>query len=359
VIAPPSRIFLRLPNWLGDLVMATPAIRAVRRHWPAARIVGGIRRYGAPVLAGLRTLDEIWQLDRAEEKVGFGLRGYARRLREGRFDLAVFFTNSFTSALGPALARIPRRAGYEGDWRGPLLTDRAPRGDRRRPVPMPRYYLDLVSTLGVPPDGDHYDVPVRAEDRAEVARILAELGIDPAKPLAALNPGAKFGSSKLWDPAKFAAIGDRLARERGFQVAILCAPDETAIARAIVDRMRERVFSTHDRIVPIPALRAFVERLSLLVTTDTGTRHLAVGLSVPSVVVMGSTHPGWTDWLMTRSRVVRRDVPCGPCHLKACPLDHACMGLVGVEDVWAGVKAVLSQDRGRSASANSHGSSQQ
>jgi len=201
----------------------------------------------------------------------------------------------------------------------------------------------------------------------------AALGIDPKKPLAALNPGAKFGSSKMWDPARFAEIGDRLVRERGLQVAILCAPDETAIARSIAGRMRERVFSTGEHVIPIPALRAFVERLSLLVTTDTGTRHLAVGLGVPSVVVMGSTHPGWTDWLMDRSRVVRHDVPCGPCHLKTCPLDHACMTLVGVDEVWEAVEAVLGRgpgvgaglaplfplgtpgDRSRSDGANSHG----
>jgi heptosyltransferase-2 len=98
-----------------------------------------------------------------------------------------------------------------------------------------------------------------------------------------------------------------------------------------------------------------VERLSLLVTTDTGPRHFAAGLGIPTVVAMGSTHPTWTAWSLERTRVVRHDVPCGPCHLRRCPLDHACMDLVTVDEVWDAIGQVLSADRSRSASANSHG----
>lgn len=337
----PERVYMRLPNWVGDLIMVTPAIRALRRHWPKAHLVAGLRRYGRPVLEGLETVDELWDLDRRDERIGLGLPRYARRLREGRFDLAIFFTNSLTSALGPALARIPRRVGYRGDWRSPLLTDRAPREDRRAPVPMPRYYLDLVRFIGVPEAGAHYDVPVRPEDRESATRLLAAAGVKGGRPLAALNPGAKFGSSKLWPLERFAQIGDRLVSERGFEVVVLCAPDEAEIARTIAERMHSPVASTHASVVPLPALRAVVERLDLLVTTDTGPRHVANGLGVPTVVAMGSTHPTWTAWNLERTRVVRHDVPCGPCHLRRCPLDHACMDLVTVDEVWTAIGEVL------------------
>jgi heptosyltransferase II len=341
LIDAPNSVYMRLPNWVGDLVMVTPALRAVRSFWPGARLVAGLRRYGRPVLEGLPTVDELWDLDRRDEKVGFGLPGYARRLRDAKFDLAIFFTNSLTSVLGPALARIPRRVGYEGDWRSPLLTDRAPRKDRRAPIPMPRYYLDLVRFLGVPEAGEHYDVPVLDRDREEAARLIAELGIRGDRPLAALNPGAKFGSSKLWALDRFAEIGDRLVRERGFDVMILCAPDEAEIARAIAEKSRSPVVSTHGRVVPLHLLRAVVERLSLMVTTDTGPRHIAAALGVPTVVTMGSTHPTWTAWCLDRTRVVRHDVPCGPCHLRRCPLDHSCMELVTVDEVWRAIGEVL------------------
>jgi heptosyltransferase-2 len=344
---------MRLPNWVGDLIMVTPAIRAVRAHWPEARLVAAVRRYGRPVLEGLPTVDEFWDLGRHEERFGFGLPRYARRLREGRFDAAIFFTNSLTSAFGPALARIPERVGYEGDWRSPLLTRRAPREDRRAPVPMPRYYLDLVGSIGVPPAGDHYDVPVLPGDRAEAGRLFASLGITADRPVAALNPGAKFGSSKLWALDRFARIGDRLVAE-GFQVLILCAPGEAGIARAIAEQMRAPVASTHGGIVPLDTLRGVVERIALLVTTDTGPRHVAAALGVPSVVIMGSTHPEWTAWALEKTRVVRHDVPCGPCHLRRCPLDHTCMRLVTVDEVWEAIGEVLAADRGRSARANSH-----
>jgi heptosyltransferase-2 len=351
----PASVFLRLPNWVGDLVMVTPAIRAVRRHWPGARIVAGLRRYGRPVLDGLDTVDEFWELD-GLERLGRRLPGYARRLRAARFDVAVFFTNSLTSVLGPALARIPERIGYEGDWRGALLTRRAPREDRRAPVPMPRYYLDLVRFAGVPDAGDHYDVPVRPRDRDEAEALLSALGVGEGRPIAAINPGAKFGSSKLWSLDRFAEIGDRLAAA-GFQVLVLCAPGEADMARRIARRMRATVASTHDRIIPLSTLRAVVARLALLVTTDTGPRHVAAGLGVPTVVVMGSTHPTWTAWSLDRTRVVRRDVPCGPCHLRRCPLDHACMDLVTADEVWEAIGQVLRSDPARAGGAISHGSS--
>jgi heptosyltransferase-2 len=337
--------------------MVTPALRALRAHWPGATIVAGLRRYGRPVLEGVASVDEFWDLD-GLERIGTGLPGYAARLRSAGFDVALFFTNSLTSVLGPALAGIPERIGYEGDWRSPLLTRRAPRSDRRSPVPMPRYYLDLVGFAGVPEAGDHYDVPVLEGDRAAASRLLEGLGLGSDRPIAALNPGARFGSSKLWSPDRFAEIGDRLA-ESGFQVMVLCGPGEAEIGRRIVDRMRAPVRSTHDRVIPLGALRGVVERLRLLVTTDTGPRHIAAGLGIPTVVVMGSTHPTWTAWCLERTRVVRHDVPCGPCHLRRCPLDHTCMALVGVGEVWAAIQEVLPPSGARPIRAISHGSGHQ
>lgn len=319
--------------------MVTPALRAIRRHWPNARIIAGLRRYGRPVLEGLPSIDGFLELAHGEERLGLRLPAYVRRLREARFDMAIFFTNSLTSAFGPALARIPARVGYAGDWRSPLLTHGAERARRRAPVPMPRFYLDLVASIGVPEAGDAYDVPVLAEDRAGAVRLFESLGIDPARPVAALNPGAKFGSSKLWALDRFSAIGDRLA-DAGYQVIVLCAPGEADIARTIAEKMRAKVASTHGAIVPLGMLRGVVERLALMVTTDTGPRHIAVALDIPTVVVMGSTHPRWTEWRMEHARVVRHDVPCGPCHLRRCPLDHSCMTLVTVDDVWRAIEQV-------------------
>jgi heptosyltransferase-2 len=224
---------------------------------------------------------------------------------------------------------------------------------------MPRYYLDLVGFVGVPEAGDAYDVPVLPADRAAASALFAHLGIAEGRPVAALNPGAKFGSSKLWSLDRFAQIGDRLAGA-GFQVLVLCAPGETGMARRIAAGMRAPVASTHERVVSLSALRGVIERLDLLVTTDTGPRHLATGLGVPAVVVMGSTHPGWTAWRLERTRVVRHDVPCGPCHLRRCPLDHACMDLVTADEVWGAIEDLTSRAPGRaSGRAESHGSTHQ
>ena len=208
----------------------------------AAALAAGAARRGAPPLrpAGARGPPDRRRALGARPAGREDRVRPARRTRGGcatrSFDLAIFFTNSLTSVLGPALARIPRRVGYEGDWRSPLLTDRAPRKDRRAPdsdaalLPRPRPVLSACRRRAT-----HYDVPVR--DRGPRRRRRASSrgsGSAAERPLAALNPGAKFGSSKLWALDRFAEIGDRLVRERGFEV------DDPVRARRGRDRAGDR-----------------------------------------------------------------------------------------------------------------------
>jgi len=198
---------------------------------------------------------------------------------------------------------------------------------------MPELYGRVLRAAGVPFEGGAYELPVLDDDRDEASRRLARLGVDPTKPLIALVPGAKFGASKLWAPERFAAAADALAARFGAEVAILSGPGEGDIARRIVAAARSPVRTTHDDVAPLGALRGIVERCCLMLCNDTGPRFFAAALNKPLVCVMGSTHPGWSDWAMERQRVVRVDVPCGPCHLKTCPLDHACMTGVRVDAV--------------------------
>lgn len=328
-----ARVYVRMPNWVGDVVMATPFLRAVRAAWPAARVTLGLRGWSAATLAGTRLADELWTLDRGESRPFGGLGDYVRRLRAGRFDVALLLTNSLGTALAPALARIPVRAGYDGDGRYPLLTHRVPKRLRLPPQPMPELYARVHEAVGVPSAGPAYELPLLPEDVADADRRLAALGVDPRRPLMALNPGAKFGGSKLWAPERFAAVGDELVRRYGADVLVLVGPEEKELGARVVAAARERLIGTHDAVVPLAPLRAVAARLKLMVVNDTGPRHIAVAFGVPTVCVMGSTHPRWTDWLPERQRVVRVDVPCGPCHLKTCPLDHRCMNDVPTEAV--------------------------
>jgi heptosyltransferase II len=351
-----GRIFVRMPNWVGDVVMATPAIRALRVAYPRAAITLAFRGRTADVLRGWDKADQIWTLGRGDEKPFGGLGGYVRRLRAERFDLAVLLTNSLGTALGPALARIPRRAGYAGEGRTLLLTHRVPRGDRKKPVPMPRFYGRVLDAIGVAPAGDAYELPVRDEDRVDAERRLRELGVDAKKPLMLLAPGAQFGSSKLWEAERFAAVGDELVRRFDAEVLVLVGPGEESLGARVVSAAEGRLIGTHQAVIPLATLRAVVDRAALMVVNDTGPRFFAAALGVPLVCVMGSTHPGWTDWRMERQRVVRIDVPCGPCHLKTCPLDHACMTGVSPEAVLIAVESLRPEIESTAAVAAERGS---
>ena len=340
-----ERVLVRLPNWVGDVVMATPALRALRRALPGARIAVALKDYVVPVISGATDVDLVIPIGSRGEKLPRGAWSLARRLRAERFDAAILLTNSLTSAIPVCLARIPYRVGYSGDWRRPLLSERidprrGPDG-ARLPIPMTRFYLELLEHVGIPAAGPEYELPVAAADRTAARRLLVGLGWDPKRPLAAINPGARFGSSKLWLPDRFAEVARRLVRDRDFQVVILCGPGEEEIAGQIARDAGEGVLDTSRSPAPLDVLRGLLDQVQLVVTTDTGPRHMATALGRPTVVIMGSTHPEWTAWNLERSRVLRHDVPCGPCHLRSCPTDHRCMTLVTVDEVLAAVDELL------------------
>ncbi len=335
----PDRIYVRGPNWLGDVVMATPVLRSLRRRFPDARIALGLRRYAMPLLEGSPLVDELIEVP---------ARGWAARFRQARelrdrgFDLGILLTNSFGSALELFLARIPRRRGLVGDGRRLLLSEpvlpELAEG-RRVPVPMTLFYLRVVAGLGVELDDPRYELPVSQADEAAAADFLESQRIGAGETLVGLNPGAKFGSSKLWLPERFAALADRLVAA-GLRPILLGGPGEEGLLAEIAGLAASPPAGA-GVVLPLGPLKALIRRLALLVTTDTGPRAMAQAFSVPTVVLMGPTHPGWTDLNNERARVLRVEVPCGPCHEKVCHLDHACMTGIGVDGVMEAALAAL------------------
>lgn len=352
---PFERILVRGPNWLGDVVMATPLLRAVRETWPRAKLTVCLTPGGAAVLEGLPWFDEVLPYRKAEHGGLGGTLRFARELRERRFDLAISCPNSFRVALQLRLAGIPRRVGWAYGGRGFLLTDRLVpemRGHRRVPRPMPEYYLDLARHLGCEILGDDTELAATPAGEEEADRFLADRGARPGDRLAGLNVGASFGPSKLWNARGFAAVAAGLRLSRGLRPVVLSGPGEEAIGREIEDAVGGDVVRTSDSKLSIAGLKSVVRRLALLVSTDTGPRHFGIAFDVPTVCVMGSTDPRMTDQPRTRSEVVRIDPPieCMPCHEKECPLGHhRCMEDVDPRAVLAACDRVLAmQARERS-----------
>lgn len=342
-----DRILVRMPNWIGDVVMATPLVRTLRESQPRARIALLVLPSGAQVLDGLSGFDETIVYRRKDEHAGFGgMLRLAKDLRRRRFDLAISCPNSFSQALLLRMAGVPRRLGWAYGGRGFLLTDKlAPpmRGHRRVPRPMPQYYLDLARHMGCEVLSARARLATTPAGEEEASKFLAARGVAADARLAGLNIGAAFGPSKLWTARGFAGTAEGL-RARGMRPVVLCGPGEEALGREIEAAVGGDVVGTSDYVLSLAGLKALVRRLALLVTTDTGPRHFAVAFDVPYVCVMGSTDPQMTDQPEARGEIVRRDplLDCMPCHEKVCPLvHHKCLEEITPAQVLAAADRVL------------------
>jgi heptosyltransferase-2 len=341
---PAERILIRCPNWIGDMIAATAALRCMRANYPQAHIALLLKAYVRPVIAHAPWADEVIAVD---PRGGLtGLLTTARRLRQApRYDLALLLTPSFHSALMVRLSGAERRVGHARSGRSLLLTDAVPwpgRGKNPRLVPKVQVYSSLLEYLGCSGADDRRpEVFTSPEEESQAEKLLAARGREAARPLLAIVPGAAYGASKLWPPARFARVADALAASRRFQAVVLTGPGEAPIGAEIARAMKEPPISFRAGEVSFGALKAIVRRSALMICNDTGPRHLAIAYNVPVVVLMGPTSPVVTHSDYARTTILRQDVPCGPCYRRRCPTDHRCMTLITPEMVLEAAETVL------------------
>ena len=333
-----SKILLVQPSWVGDAVMATPTLRAIREQFPNAHISYLLRRYVKPIYAGMPWVDQLitYRTGKTKAKAGKGFFDLSARLRRGKFDLAVLLPNSFKSALVCKMAGIDRIVGYERDGRGFLLSDKLlPVKEKGKFVPTPivKYYMGIAHYLGSAHRDLKLQLFVTEHEKKEASEVMGRAGIGelekPAskggRPLIMLNPGAQYGAAKCWLPEYFAKVADRFTSELGATVVISAAPKERPIVEAIQRHLTHPVIDLSRMGMSLGSLKEIVRRCDLMVTNDTGPRHIAAAFDVPVVTVFGPTHPEWTEIYFERESKVAVKVFCGPCQKKTCPLDHRCM----------------------------------
>lgn len=352
----PARILVVQPSWVGDAVMATPTLRALRQRYPQAEISYLMKRYVKPLYNGMPWADRLitYRTGRTRAKAGKGkFFDLAARLKSAKFDMAVLMPNSFKAALICRMAKIKRVVGYDRDGRGFLLSDRllAPKENGKFvPSPIIKYYLGLANYLGASARDLKMELFVTPSERREGEAVLARSGLSPTierpgangqPPMILLNPGANYGAAKLWKAEYFAALADRLIRELNATVLISAAPKEAKIVQQIQRVMKERAVDLSTAGLDLGSLKEIVRRCDLMVTNDTGPRHIAAAMDVPVVTVFGPTHPQWTEIYYPKERQVAVKVFCGPCQKKVCPLDHRCMTRVTPNMVWDAAVGLL------------------
>jgi len=322
----PFRIVVRSSNWLGDAVMTTPAVQALKRGRPDARLTVLVKAKLADYWRGIPEVDEVLTIE-----PGDSVFGVARKLR-GRFDVAVILPNSIRSALEPWLAGVPRRVGYPAAWRRKLLNQPCVI-PRKNPVPQPArhqvfHYLELAEWLGAdigkPSLADFF--PAAPRDRPADAPL--KIG---------LCPGAEYGPAKRWLPERFAQVANAVSAQRDCEWVLFGVAGDAAVGEEIARQITGKL----SNLIGKTTLGELMENLrgcAALLTNDTGTMHLAAALGIPAVSIFGSTEPALTGPLGPGHRVLRHQAECSPCFLRECPLDFRCMKAVTVEEA---AKAVL------------------
>ncbi len=336
----PTRIVVFMPTWVGDVVMATPALRALRSRFADAHITLLTKPNTVAVLEPGEWMDEIIAWPKASSKLAKWFEPFSvgRTLRAMNFDWAVLLSNSFRSALTANVARIARRIGYDRDGRGWLLTDRIPprrEGRKFEMVSTVDYFNELIATLDCEMPSQQMELAVNDEDVAAVESRLREWGIAEYRPLVVVNPGASFGPSKLWSPERYGEVADRLVKQNGASVVVTFGPGERDLAKQVCKVMDSKSFLVDDPPGTIGQLKALIKRCDILLNNDTGPRHFAKAFDRNVVTVFGSTHVEWTQTNYAKERSVRIAVDCGPCQKKVCPLGHhKCMTGVTSEMVY-------------------------
>jgi len=336
-----KRLVILSPNWLGDAVMALPAIADVRRAAPGASITVAARAAIAPLFRLVPEVDDTILLSKPAAIHDVARwRALGAELADGAFDAALLLPNSMHAALLVSRAGIPERWGYRAGWRGRLLTRAIARPSRVHQV---AWYQQLVAALGFAngPAVPRVRVPQEARDAA--ARLLTAEGWDGHAPLVGLAPGAAYGGAKRWPPARFGELAAALAADGVSCVMVGSAADAVTaaeVARAFPVRGPARLHNLVGR-TDLSTLAGVVTSCRTLVTNDSGAMHLAAACGVGVTAVFGPTDDTATRPLGEAHAVLTHDVWCRPCMLRECPLDHRCMRGVAVGAVLASARRTL------------------
>src|SRR5215467_2842007 len=339
------KILIRATNWVGDAIMALPALRAVRKRFPEAEIAILARPYVADIYREQEICNQLIAYDSQGRHAGiFGRERLATELSALKFDLALLLQNAFDAAWLVWRARIPERIGYARDRRSFLLTNAIP-VPKTGEIPLHEkfYYMELIRRAGwIESIPDESFIPLRVSEssRRRAEEFLAQSGVRPDSLRIALGAGASYGSAKCWPPSRFAELANRLQSEKDADVILFGTAVEAAVTRAISAEMHRPPIDLTEK-TSIADLPALLSQCHIFIGNDSGAMHVAAGVGLPVVAVFGPTDPWGTAPVTPRSTIVQRKPYCSPCFLRHCPTDHCCMSAITPEMVEAAVKPWL------------------
>jgi heptosyltransferase II len=331
------KILIRATNWVGDAIMALPALRAVRMRFPEAEITILARHYVAFIYKNQQVCDNMMFVDYKRDMVG--------EIRAQKFDVALLLQNAFEAAWLAWRAGIPKRIGYARDGRSLLLTKAVP-VPKSCEIPLHEqyYYLELLRRAGwldSLPNNPFITLNVPEDNRQRAAEFLLSNGAQPNSLRVAIGAGASYGSAKCWPPDRFAELANRLHAQSNIDVVLFGTRAEAPVSSAIAGGMRRPPIDLTGRTA-IDDLPALLSQCHLFIGNDSGAMHVAAAVGLPVVAVFGPTDPFGTAPVTPRCSIVQEKPYCSPCFLRRCPTDHRCMTRVTPDAVEAAVRHWIS-----------------
>lgn len=341
------KILIRATNWVGDAILALPALRAVRSRFADAEIAIVARPYVADIYRDQRICDRLIAYEPGGEHAGIsGREKLAAELREHKYDVALLLQNAFDAAWLAWRAKIPQRIGYARDGRGWLLTDAIPVPGRGEiPAHEKFYYLELLRRAGwleTLPDEPYISLHVPESSRQRAARFLLENGARPNALRVAIGAGASYGSAKCWPPGNFARVIEMLEAGSGADVILFGTANESAVSNAILAATKARPIDLTGKTA-IADLPALLSQCHAFVGNDSGAMHVAAAVGLPVVAIFGPTDAAGTAPVTPQCTIVQEKTFCSPCFLRKCPIDHRCMTAILPAMVEAPARIRLSQ----------------
>jgi len=341
----PQNILVRMPNWVGDLIMATPVLTDLRRAFPKASITAMCRTPLCELLKKDEAIDELFcftkpsnDFVRREE-----LRDIIAKISAGKYDVGILLTNSFSSAWWLRVGKVKRRIGYSAHFRRLLLTD--PLYLEKKKEHLVTSFKKLLGPLGVPVSETAPRLYVTGQEVEASKQLLYQRGYMKGKRLIGINPGAAYGSAKCWPPERFRALAMRLLLETDAYVVFFGDAKTAGLVKEICRGLPEKVMDLAG-VTSLRELACIIKDCDVLVTNDSGPMHIGAAFRTPLVALFGSTDEVLTGPYGQAQDVINKHVKCSPCFKRVCPIDFRCMMEITVDEV---VERVLEALRGKTS----------
>lgn len=339
----PKNIIVRMPNWVGDVIMATPVLIDLRRVYPEATITAMCRSPMGELLEEFPYIDEIFsfsktsRLVRRDEK-----RNIIEKLRSGNYDLGIILPNSFSSAWWFWQGKVHYRIGYRSSGRSLLLTHPVDFPEDLQKQHLITTYKNLLGVLGIAPSTTVPKLFLKDAELEQARILLSRHGVKPHHRIVGINPGAAYGSAKCWLPERFREVTTRLLQDKDVFVVYFGDLITANLVKEICQGLSPRVINMAG-LTSIRELASLISLCDVLLTNDSGPMHIAGAFNTPVVALFGSTSPVATGpW--HKSRIIQKPVACSPCYRRVCPIDFRCMKQIEVDEVMGALLQFLSKE---------------